>query len=104
MVCVDASTIANGCLEVSPGRYSKGEIPLDFSGVITAEAADKLLFRPVECNAGDIVLFDGYVPHRSDSNNSDGARRGMFITYNKGTQGDHREEYYADYYSIWQAK
>ena len=94
MVCVDDSTLANGCLQVSPGRYSEGEVALDASGVITAEAAARLQWRAVECSAGDVVLFDGYLPHRSDSNDSDRARRGMFLTYNRASEGDQRRAYY----------
>lgn len=94
MVCIDPSTIENGCLQVSPGRYSKGEIPLTSDGVITASAESQLVFRHIECKTGDLVFFDGYLPHRSHKNASLTNRRAMFLTYNKAVEGNFHEEYY----------
>lgn len=106
MVAVDASTEANGCLQVSPGwyvmlsveaifvltlcmcdRYSAGEIPLTKDGVLTSEAESSLQFTPVLANPGDVMLFSGYLPHRSNPNTTNASRRAMFITYNPASQG-----------------
>ena len=35
-------------------------------------------------------------PHRSQPNRTDQARRVLYITYNKASQGDSRSKYYAD--------
>ena len=43
-----------------------------------------------------MVLFDAYVPHRSAPNLTDSPRRVLYLTYNKASEGDHRERYYAD--------
>jgi len=41
-----------------------------------------------------LFFFDGYLPHRSDANNSHKNRRAMFLTYNKQAEGDFHKQYY----------
>ena len=43
---------------------------------------------------GDVVLFDSYLPHRSDANATDGWRRSAYITFNRAAEGDFHERYY----------
>ena len=53
-------------------------------------------WTPVEGSPGDLVAFDGLAPHRSETNHSDRSRRVMYLTYNRASDGDHRDRYYAD--------
>lgn len=46
------------------------------------------------CKAGDMLFFNGYIPHRSGSNLSNNPRRAVFFTYNPLRCGDYREKYY----------
>jgi len=94
MVAVDAATKQNGCLQFSAGRYGKGDIPLTETGIVQPEFDAKLNYSFVECKAGDVVFFDGYVPHRSEANKSSANRRAMFLTYNKASEGDFHTQYY----------
>lgn len=52
--------------------------------------------RPVPTRAGDAVFFDSYAPHASGPNLSAERRRVLYITYNRGSAGDHRARYFAD--------
>ena len=45
---------------------------------------------------GDILLFGSYIPHKSPVNLSNQPRRIIYLTYNAISQGDWREQYYAD--------
>ena len=45
---------------------------------------------------GDVIFFDCYVPHSSEVNLSDDIRRLYFATYNRFSEGDHLERYFAD--------
>ena len=45
---------------------------------------------------GDLLFFDSYAPHYSDTNTTDRARRAAYLTYNAASLGDHRDRYYAD--------
>lgn len=54
---------------------------------------DKINFK---LPGGDAVFFDSYAPHRSQPNHTAKARRVLYITYNKISQGDSRERYYTE--------
>jgi ectoine hydroxylase-related dioxygenase (phytanoyl-CoA dioxygenase family) len=41
------------------------------------------------------VLFDSYLPHRSGPNRSHAPRRALYVTYNRASEGDRRDEYFA---------
>lgn len=92
MVSIDASTVENGCLEVVPGQHNKGLIgeswkPLD---------EDALDYIKLPTRPGDAVFFDSFAPHRSEPNNTNRARRVLYVTYNRLSEGDHRRQYYDD--------
>ncbi len=52
-------------------------------------------FVPVLVSPGDLVLFDSYLPHRSQPNASAGWRRAAYLTYNRAAEGDLHAAYYA---------
>ena len=43
---------------------------------------------------GDMLLFDSYVPHGSESNRSPHPRRALYVTYNRQSEGCRRDEYF----------
>ena len=94
MVCIDEATVANGCLEVAPGHHRRGLLR-GMEPLIDADMAD-MEFRHFPTAPGDVIFFDAYVPHRSEPNNTDTTRRLYFATYNRASEGDHLERYYAD--------
>jgi ectoine hydroxylase-related dioxygenase (phytanoyl-CoA dioxygenase family) len=53
-------------------------------------------YEVVEAKPGDVVLFDCYVPHGSPANLSGAARRNLYLTFNRKTDGDQRMAYYRD--------
>lgn len=95
MAPIDAATVASGCLYFAPG-HSGGSMPTDERGRVEASYAERLDWRPVEVEPGDLVFFDSYAPHYSDTNTTNSPRRALYLTYNAATLGDHRERYYAD--------
>lgn len=98
MIAIDDCTLENGCLQVVTGGANIPEIlPQEKDGSICAEIASQLLWTPIECKRGDVILFDSYLPHFSEPNRSKGPRRAMFITYNKLSEGGSmRTTYYQD--------
>lgn len=92
LVSIDASTRENGCLELAPGHHKEGFIGESWKPL----AEDALEYIPVITRPGDAVFFDSYTPHRSDPNNTNSARRVLYVTYNRLSEGDHRKQYYAD--------
>ena len=53
-------------------------------------------WEPVEVTRGDLVFFDAFVPHKSDTNRSNAPRRMLYLTYNAASSGDFRDTYYRD--------
>lgn len=92
LVTIDRCTKENGCLEMAPGHHRQGLIgekwqPLD---------EDALDYAAIETEPGDAVFFDSYAPHRSKPNLTDKARRVLYVTYNRLSEGDHLRQYYID--------
>ena len=95
MVPLDPATEASGCLWVAPG-YEHGQLPTDDRGRIEPSAAASLNWRSVPVEPGDLLFFDSYTPHYSETNTTNRPRRAAYLTYNAASLGDHRERYYAD--------
>lgn len=95
MVAIDETNEANGSLEMIAGMHRQGVLGSMWAPLTDADTGH-VAYAPVHCQPGDAVFFDSYVPHRSQPNRTDQARRVLYITYNKASQGDSREKYYAD--------
>jgi hypothetical protein len=80
---------------VAPG-YAAGRFPTDERGRIAEETAARLEWQPVPLEPGDLLFFDSYTPHYSDTNTTARPRRAAYLTYNAASLGDHRDRYYAD--------
>ncbi len=53
-------------------------------------------YQVLEADPGDVVFFDSYVPHGSPANTSNRRRRNIYLTFNRASDGDLREQYYQD--------
>ena len=95
MIAIDETNEANGSLEMIPGMHRQGVLGSMWAP-LTDEDTRHARYLPVHCQPGDAVFFDSYAPHRSQPNRTDQARRVLYITYNKASQGDSRSKYYAD--------
>ena len=95
MVPLDPATEASGCLWVAPG-HDRGLLATDDRNRIDEATAATLEWRPAPLEPGDLLFFDSYTPHFSDTNRTDRPRRAAYLTYNAAGLGDHRERYYAD--------
>ncbi|KAJ1641802.1 hypothetical protein J3B02_000413 [Coemansia erecta] len=94
---IDGSYIDNGCLYVVPGSHAdKTILPHHADGAIVEEWCNAQKWNPVECNAGDVLIFGSYLAHKSGENVSNVSRANLYMTYNPQSEGDKREEYYAD--------
>lgn len=106
MVAIDNMTAKNGCLRVCKRKWTEDTCcnviqPTDANpdgagraGAIPSSTANQLVFEDVTCNGGTIVLFNGWVPHRSAANLTAFHRRAVFLTYNPKKEGDYHKLYY----------
>jgi uncharacterized protein YukE len=95
LVSIDAATKENGCLEMVAGYHQKGLVGEEWEPLTDEQVA---AMSPVACptEPGDVVFFDSYAPHGSGPNLSDSKRRVLYVTYNRSSDGNHRDQYYAD--------
>ncbi len=96
MVAIDDSVLSNGCLEVSDPLDPDVFLPQADDKSLSDEAIEALSWRPVEVNAGSMLFFDSYLPHRSPPNHSGRSRRAVFATYNRASEGDVRDRYFEE--------
>lgn len=94
LVSIDRATIENGCLEIASGHSKDGLLHKEWEPLTEDEIAD-MNMTPVPTEPGDVIFFDSYAPHGSQPNMSDKQRRILYFTYNKASEGDHRDAYYA---------
>ena len=95
MIAVDASNVANGCLEVVDEEHSM-LLPMNERGCVVDEWVNNHSWHPVEMNPGDVLFFDSHTPHRSGTNNSQHDRRAMYPTFNAASEGNLHDDYYAE--------
>ena len=70
-------------------------LPTDERGVVTAEAASRLGWAPVELAPGDALCIAGHAPHYSETNKSGAKRRVLVASYAPVRENYTRERYYS---------
>jgi len=95
MIAIDETNEENGSLEMIAGMHKQGVLGSMWAP-LTDDDTQHVDYVAVHCLPGDAVFFDSYAPHRSQPNHTDQARRVLYITYNKLSEGDSREQYYTD--------
>lgn len=95
MIAVDDATTENGCLEVVSGAHHE-VLPQDERGCIAQSVAATFDWQPVELQGGQTLFFNALTPHRSGPNRSARDRRALYPTYNGRSEGDLRDQYYAE--------
>eukprot|EP00038_Savillea_parva_P007539 m.170864 g.170864 ORF g.170864 m.170864 type:complete len:242 (+) comp13300_c0_seq1:51-776(+) len=78
-------TGSNGTLEVAP----------TLPKAVPMEELKAIQYTPVMLEVGDMLVFDGLVPHQSGHNTTQSPRIGMYLTYTDEAAGDVSGEYYA---------
>ncbi|MBI3399814.1 MAG: phytanoyl-CoA dioxygenase family protein [Acidobacteria bacterium] len=95
LIAVDANTIENGCLELAAGHHHRGLIGRKWEPLEGDELAG-VEFVAYPMAPGDAAFFDCFTPHQSQPNLTDRPRRNIYLTYNRRSDGDFREQYFAD--------
>lgn len=93
MVSIDDCDASNGCIEMGVGQFERS-LRQSWEPLREDQLAG-IRFDHVPTRAGDVLLFDSLVPHRSEPNLSDRTRWVYYATYNAASQGDHWDAYHA---------
>lgn len=91
-LALDQSLPDNGCLELASGRHREGLF--SESKIRIEEAVEReLLFENMPQGPGDLLIFDGFTPHRSGANHSSRDRVCLLMTFQKSQAPLLREHY-----------
>jgi len=102
--CADAN---NGCTEVFPGYHKNGSLSPEDGQYHELSLGQIDATRGVflELDPGDVAIFGGFTPHRSEPNRSPRWRRQLYLSYNKRSDGGpQREKHYKEFHSWLRVK
>lgn len=97
----------NGCTIVYPGYHTAGPLtPTDGTyRELPVDCVDEARAVPLVLEPGDVAVFDGFTPHRSNPNLTDRPRRQLYFSYNKRSDGgDLRDQHYQDFHAWLRTK
>lgn len=103
LVPLDAADEDNGCTLVYPGYHHNGSLTAEDGNYheLPADTVDEAKAIPLVLEPGDVAVFGGFTPHRSNPNLSDRPRRQLYFSYTKESDGgDLREQHYQDFH-VW---
>ncbi len=96
LIAVEDSNQTNACVEFDVSGKYKDKLVGPLWEPLNPDSLGELDLQAVETKCGDIILFNSYVPHGSEINKSTDRRCNIYITYNKKSDGDHREQYFSE--------
>ncbi len=102
LIPLDSADRNNGCTVVYPGYHHDGTLsPLDGEyHELPADTVDEAKAVPLVLQPGDVAVFGGFTPHRSDPNRSDRWRRQLYLSYNALSDGgDQRAKHYRQFHA-----
>ena len=85
------STIENGCLQIVKNMNNIGL--LQDKGCIPEHIVETLKWEYLETTPCDLLIFDSFIPHKSEKNNTNNSRSIMYFTFNKLEEGNLYNEY-----------
>jgi ectoine hydroxylase-related dioxygenase (phytanoyl-CoA dioxygenase family) len=102
LVPFDPADRDNGCTIVYPGYHRNGSLSAEDGQYheLLPGTVDESRAVPLVLATGDVAIFSGFTPHRSDPNVSDWPRRQLYLSYNKRSDGgDQRDAHYRDFHA-----
>ncbi len=99
LVAIDPSSPENGCTEVFSGYHHSFLSNALETYMLPDEMVDNSRRTFLALEPGDVAIFHGLTPHRSEPNRSDRMRRSFYISYNAASDGgDQRTAHYAEFH------
>jgi len=102
LIPFDPADRENGCTVVYPGYHHAGPLtPQDGQyHELPAETVGEAAAVPLVLEPGDVAIFSGFTPHRSDPNYSGRWRRQLYLSYNAHSDGgEQREKHYREFHA-----
>jgi hypothetical protein len=98
LIPIDSCSIDNGCTEVFRGYHHSHLSNEPDNYMLPDDVVDPERRVRLEMEPGDVAIFHGLTPHRSDPNRSNTWRRTLYTSYNALSEGgDQRAAHYAEF-------
>jgi 2-aminoethylphosphonate dioxygenase len=94
-IAVDPQLLSGGCLQFIHDNFGQRLVG-ELWNPLKPTQVDFDRFEPQPCDPGDVMFFDGYVPHRSMPNTEVDSQRIFYLSFNRKSAGSFREKYYDD--------
>ncbi|MEZ6142433.1 MAG: phytanoyl-CoA dioxygenase family protein [Zavarzinella sp.] len=107
LIPFEAADRDNGCTIVYPGYHHNGRLTEKDGQYheLPANMVDESRAVPLELEPGDMAIFGGFTPHRSDPNTSGGWRRQLYLSYNALSDGgEQRTKHYEEFHRYLKEK
>jgi ectoine hydroxylase-related dioxygenase (phytanoyl-CoA dioxygenase family) len=106
LVPLDGATRDNGCTIVYPGYHKGGTLSPEDGQYheLPPGTVDESCAVPLELEPGDVAVFGGFTPHRSEPNRSSGPRRQLYFSYNSLSDGGPQREHHYQEFHAWLRK
>jgi hypothetical protein len=101
LIPIDECSPENGCTQVFRG-YHRGHLSDDPAVyMLPDDAVDPSRRVDLDLAPGDVALFHGLAPHRSDPNRTSRMRRTLFFSFNAFSDGgDQRADHYSRFQQV----
>jgi ectoine hydroxylase-related dioxygenase (phytanoyl-CoA dioxygenase family) len=106
LVPLDPAGRDNGCTVVYPGYHRDGCLTVEDGEYheLPSFLVDEARAVPLVLEPGDVAVFGGFTPHRSDPNRSDRWRRQLYLSYNKLSDGGEQRAKHYEEFHVWLRK
>jgi ectoine hydroxylase-related dioxygenase (phytanoyl-CoA dioxygenase family) len=107
LVPIDAADAENGCTECFAGYHHAGPLAPEDGQFheLSPEMFNPARGVKLELAPGDIAIFGGFTPHRSDPNRSSRPRRQLYLSYNAFSDGgEQRAKHYSEFHDYLRRK
>jgi ectoine hydroxylase-related dioxygenase (phytanoyl-CoA dioxygenase family) len=107
LVPFDPADRDNGCTVVYPGYHKAGTLSEEDGQYheLPAETVDEGKAVALVLEPGDVAVFGGFTPHRSDPNVSERWRRQLYLSYNAHSDGgEQRDRHYREFHAWLKVK
>ena len=101
LVALDPCNEENGTISISNSRKGNFDELLkdtknDNTPALNKAFEDKIIFKTLNLDVGDIVIFSNTCPHRSNVNKSNFSRKTLYYTYTPSKNGSKYDQYFFD--------
>jgi ectoine hydroxylase-related dioxygenase (phytanoyl-CoA dioxygenase family) len=107
LIPFDPADRDNGCTVVYPGYHRGGSLTPEDGRYheLPAGTVDEATAVPLVLSPGDVAIFGGFTPHRSDPNVSGRSRRQLYLSYNaRSDGGEQRDKHYREFHDWLRVK